>query len=168
MPRKLHPSEAASLWSCILLKQHLSEAASLWSVIPLKLQPAEAASHWRSISNSLYFEVFSNNRFVLPLQEAVSGVVVIQSTGQLPHQGITLTMEGAVNLQLSAKSVGLFEAFYNSLKVQDMGRSRNSYGGGGISLRLVAPNGWVTQRREGVSSQTKVPVTWGWNHGPFL
>ena len=25
-------------------------------------------------------------------------------------------MEGSVNLQLSAKSVGLFEAFYNSLK----------------------------------------------------
>ena len=26
-------------------------------------------------------------------------------------------MEGSVNLQLSAKSVGVFEAFYNSLKV---------------------------------------------------
>ena len=42
---------------------------------------------------------------------------MIQSKGELPHQGLTLTMEGSVNLQLSAKSVGVFEAFYNSLKV---------------------------------------------------
>ncbi|KPP74268.1 Down syndrome critical region protein 3-like [Scleropages formosus] len=32
------------------------------------------------------------------------------------HQGISLTMEGLVNLQLSSKSVGVFEAFYNSVK----------------------------------------------------
>ena len=47
----------------------------------------------------------------------MSGVVVVQSKGELAHQGLTLTMEGSVNLQLSAKSVGVFEAFYNSLKV---------------------------------------------------
>lgn len=32
------------------------------------------------------------------------------------HNGITLIIEGTVNMQLSAKSVGLFEAFYNSVK----------------------------------------------------
>jgi len=47
----------------------------------------------------------------------VSGVVVIQSRGELGHNGLTLTVDGSVNLQLSAKSVGMFEAFYNSLKV---------------------------------------------------
>ena len=47
----------------------------------------------------------------------MSGLVVIHSQGALPHQGITLVMEGSVNLQLSSKSVGLFEAFYNSIKV---------------------------------------------------
>lgn len=47
----------------------------------------------------------------------MAGVVVVQSKGELAHQGVTLTMEGSVNLQLSAKSVGVFEAFYNSLKV---------------------------------------------------
>ena len=47
----------------------------------------------------------------------MSGVVVVTSKGDLAHQGVTLVMEGAVNLQLSAKSVGVFEAFYNSLKV---------------------------------------------------
>lgn len=35
------------------------------------------------------------------------------------HHGIFLSMEGLVNLQLSSKSVGVFEAFYNSVKVKD-------------------------------------------------
>uniref|UniRef100_A0A4W3H7S5 Vacuolar protein sorting-associated protein 26C n=1 Tax=Callorhinchus milii TaxID=7868 RepID=A0A4W3H7S5_CALMI len=48
--------------------------------------------------------------------ETLSGVVIISSKETVPHQGITLTMEGVVNLQLSAKSVGVFEAFYNSVK----------------------------------------------------
>ncbi|XP_069492190.1 vacuolar protein sorting-associated protein 26C isoform X4 [Ambystoma mexicanum] len=38
------------------------------------------------------------------------------SKDTVQHQGISLTMEGSVNLQLSAKSVGVFEAFYNSVK----------------------------------------------------
>lgn len=41
---------------------------------------------------------------------------MIESKGSLSHQGIQLVMEGNTTLQLSAKSVGLFEAFYNSLK----------------------------------------------------
>ncbi|CAH1797418.1 unnamed protein product [Owenia fusiformis] len=48
--------------------------------------------------------------------EVVSGVVVVHSKDTLHHQGITLLCDGSVSLQLSAKSVGLFEAFYNSLK----------------------------------------------------
>jgi len=47
----------------------------------------------------------------------VTGVVVVHSRGDLAHNGLTLTVDGSVNLQLSAKSVGMFEAFYNSLKV---------------------------------------------------
>lgn len=45
-------------------------------------------------------------------------MVVISSKDSMQHQGVALTMEGAVNLQLSAKSVGVFEAFYNSVKVR--------------------------------------------------
>ncbi|XP_069492189.1 vacuolar protein sorting-associated protein 26C isoform X3 [Ambystoma mexicanum] len=59
-------------------------------------------------------------------QEVLSGVVVIMSKDTVQHQGISLTMEGSVNLQLSAKSVGVFEAFYNSVKYTlrcDMRRS---------------------------------------------
>lgn len=46
----------------------------------------------------------------------MSGVVVVSNKGGMSHNGIKLTVDGEVTLQLSAKSVGLFEAFYNSLK----------------------------------------------------
>nr|XP_025843661.1 Down syndrome critical region protein 3 [Vulpes vulpes] len=49
-------------------------------------------------------------------QEVLSGVVVISGKDSIQHQGVSLTVEGSVNLQLSAKSVGVFEAFYNSVK----------------------------------------------------
>jgi len=48
--------------------------------------------------------------------EVVYGYVVVTSKGPLSHSGVTLVMDGSVQLQLSAKSVGLFEAFYNSIK----------------------------------------------------
>ncbi|XP_046873100.1 vacuolar protein sorting-associated protein 26C isoform X2 [Hypomesus transpacificus] len=48
--------------------------------------------------------------------EVLAGVVVLVSKEAVQHQGISLTMEGLVNLQLSSKSVGVFEAFYNSVK----------------------------------------------------
>lgn len=46
----------------------------------------------------------------------VSGLVVIQSPSDFKHDGITLVAEGTVNLQLSAKNVGILEAFYQSVK----------------------------------------------------
>lgn len=51
------------------------------------------------------------------VQEAVTGVIVLVCKEPLQHHGISLSMEGLVNLQLSSKSVGVFEAFYNSVKV---------------------------------------------------
>lgn len=48
--------------------------------------------------------------------DTVKGFMVVTTKDTLSHNGATLTMEGIVNLQLSAKSVGMFEAFYNSLK----------------------------------------------------
>jgi len=48
--------------------------------------------------------------------ELVTGVVAVTTKGKLSHAGVTLLMEGSVQLQLSAKSIGLFEAFYNSIK----------------------------------------------------
>ncbi|KAJ8975506.1 hypothetical protein NQ317_010621 [Molorchus minor] len=48
--------------------------------------------------------------------ENVSGIIVISSNNDFKHEGITLTMEGSVNLQISSKNVGIIEAFYNSVK----------------------------------------------------
>jgi len=48
--------------------------------------------------------------------EIVSGFVVINSNKKLSHNGIKLTMDGIVELQLSARSVGMWEAFNNALK----------------------------------------------------
>uniref|UniRef100_G3QCH0 Vacuolar protein sorting-associated protein 26C n=1 Tax=Gasterosteus aculeatus aculeatus TaxID=481459 RepID=G3QCH0_GASAC len=48
--------------------------------------------------------------------ESVAGVVLLVCKEAVQHHGITLNMEGLVNLQLSSKSVGVFEAFYNSVK----------------------------------------------------
>lgn len=50
-------------------------------------------------------------------QENITGIIQIVANSDFKHDGITLTMEGAVNLQLSSKNVGIFEAFYNSVKV---------------------------------------------------
>ena len=48
--------------------------------------------------------------------ETIKGVVYVNSKGELSHNGLSLTVDGTVKLQLSARSVGRFEAFYNSLK----------------------------------------------------
>ena len=48
--------------------------------------------------------------------EELSGVVIVNSRSELTHYGVTLTFEATANLQVSAKTVGLFEAFYSSLK----------------------------------------------------
>jgi len=55
--------------------------------------------------------------------EKVTGAVIVRSPGAtVSHNGIKLAVEGAATLQLSARSVGLFEAFYSSLKpIQLMG-----------------------------------------------
>ena len=41
---------------------------------------------------------------------------MIQRSGSMSHSGITMKVEGVIKLQLSARSVGLFEAFYSSIK----------------------------------------------------
>lgn len=46
----------------------------------------------------------------------VSGIITISSPSDFKHEGISLTMEGSVNLQISSKNTGILEAFYNSVK----------------------------------------------------
>ncbi|GBN73674.1 Down syndrome critical region protein 3, partial [Araneus ventricosus] len=49
-------------------------------------------------------------------EEIIVGYVVVESKSEVKHEGITLTMEGNVTMQLSAKNVGILEAFYSSAK----------------------------------------------------
>ena len=47
----------------------------------------------------------------------MKGMVVINTPhSTMSHSGVTLKVEGTLKLQLSARSVGLFEAFYSSIK----------------------------------------------------
>ena len=49
--------------------------------------------------------------------QILKGVAIVNGRGTpLQHEGISLVAEGSAALQLSAKSVGLFEAFYSSIK----------------------------------------------------
>lgn len=56
------------------------------------------------------------NVHLLLMQEVVSGVVVVDSRSDTRHDGITLTIEGMVNLQLSPRSAGILESIVNSSK----------------------------------------------------
>eukprot|EP01147_Barroeca_monosierra_P001277 gene1277-4484_t len=66
---------------------------------------------YQSYGNFSNLITFSHIRY----QELLRGNLVIESTG-ISYTGISVFFEGAVSLQLSAKNVGIFEAFYNSIK----------------------------------------------------
>jgi len=48
--------------------------------------------------------------------DLLHGSIVVSSKGSMSHNGISIHLDGEAVLQLSSKSVGVFEAFYNSLK----------------------------------------------------
>lgn len=51
-------------------------------------------------------------------KENVTGIIILSTNSDIKHDGISLTMDGAVNLQVSSKNVGILEAFYNAIKVE--------------------------------------------------
>lgn len=50
-------------------------------------------------------------------KESISGIVAISCSTETRHEGINLTVDGIVNLELSSKCIGQYESFYNSVKV---------------------------------------------------
>merc|ERR1719189_2571550 len=56
-----------------------------------------------------YDRVYSPN-------DTVTGCVIVNAPNGTGHTGIKMLVEGAVTLQLSPRSVGIFEALYNSIK----------------------------------------------------
>ncbi len=69
------------------------------------------------VGMSLQLRLKRSDRVYRP-GETVSGMVVCTSERGSPmgHNGITLKVTGTVSMQLSPKNVGLFEAFYASIK----------------------------------------------------
>lgn len=64
---------------------------------------------------SLEIKLSRYNR-VYQLGDKVEGEVVVTTKGGLSHNGLVLSAVGQVTMQLSPNSVGLFDAFSNSLK----------------------------------------------------
>ena len=54
------------------------------------------------------------------MQENLTGLIVVDCKNDSKHDGIFLSVEATVNMQLSSKNVGLFEAFYNSARVRNL------------------------------------------------
>lgn len=48
--------------------------------------------------------------------EVISGLVIVESSTEVKHEGLALHMEGSVNLQQSTKNIGILDAFTNSIK----------------------------------------------------
>ncbi|RLN92240.1 hypothetical protein BBJ28_00022712, partial [Nothophytophthora sp. Chile5] len=53
-------------------------------------------------------------------QEIVQGQVIISSPKGFSHQGLAMKVEGSARLQLSTKSAGLFDAFYNTVAPMEL------------------------------------------------
>lgn len=56
-------------------------------------------------------------------QSKLSGVIIVDAESDLSHAGVSLVAEGCVKPQLSSRSVGIFEAFYSSIKPMTVLRS---------------------------------------------
>ncbi|RDD36722.1 Down syndrome critical region protein 3 [Trichoplax sp. H2] len=90
--------------------------------------------------------------------ENIKGNIAISSKGDLSHNGITLFVEGNVNLHLSAKSVGMFEAFYNSVKpIQLINYSVELAGPGKLYQNAVEKVKVVTLRDSGTFYKLEFP-----------
>ncbi|XP_050431036.1 vacuolar protein sorting-associated protein 26C [Adelges cooleyi] len=48
--------------------------------------------------------------------ETICGILSIHSPTEIKHEGIFLSIEGVVDLQISTQNIGTFDAFYNAVK----------------------------------------------------
>lgn len=73
--------------------------------------------HNSLISQVVIFIVRYVFEFDLIIQDTISGIICIESPTDVKHEGVLMTIEGTVDLQISTQNVGAFDAFYNSVKV---------------------------------------------------
>jgi|EP00161_Ancyromonas_sigmoides_P018677 hypothetical protein len=116
---------------------------------------------------SVEIKLKRHDRVYMP-GETVSGCVVVTSSGTMSHNGISLLVEGSVQLQLSAKSVGIFEAFYNQLQPIELVRTAIEISGSGklpagrTELPFEFPLEAVTGQKA-ISSYAGVYINVGYN-----
>ncbi|KAJ2945065.1 hypothetical protein O0L34_g9123 [Tuta absoluta] len=48
--------------------------------------------------------------------DTIAGVVVVESSGEARHDGLSLVLDGSVSLQFSAKNTGILDAFSSNIK----------------------------------------------------
>lgn len=87
------------------------------------------------------------------LKDDLTGVVVFESKSESRHEGISITIEANVNMQLSSKNVGIFEAFYNSVKVFVLNKFKLLVITHLMSYQLKAGPTYQLQRRDGPNRQ---------------
>eukprot|EP01129_Flabellula_baltica_P009817 TRINITY_DN4081_c0_g1_i1.p1 TRINITY_DN4081_c0_g1~~TRINITY_DN4081_c0_g1_i1.p1 ORF type:complete len:293 (-),score=60.18 TRINITY_DN4081_c0_g1_i1:19-897(-) len=97
---------------------------------------------------SIEIELFRANKIYRP-GDVVQGVIVVTSRSGLSHNGITITLTGAVELTVSARSVGLFDAFYNSLKPVPLVDLSSSIEGGKVKGSVEYPFEFILQPLSG-------------------
>lgn len=91
--------------------------------LDIKLRKVDKIYHVGvNINHAPSIKQFITNFYLL--KENISGLIVLETNSDLKHDGITLTMEGSVNLQVSSKNVGILEAFYNAIKVAFLKRAK--------------------------------------------
>ncbi|KAL1500475.1 hypothetical protein AB1Y20_013132 [Prymnesium parvum] len=89
-----------------------------WHAPPrLPHAPNECLTH---LYRSIDIRLGRMDRVYRPGDKVVGTAVVIVRGSSLSHDGIALSADGSASLQLSAKSVGLFEAFYSTIKPQKL------------------------------------------------
>ena len=83
----------------------------------IKLKRPNKIYH-EGVSISLIVDDLETERlFDFPFQDDLTGAIIFDCRSETKHEGISLTVEGSVNMQLSSKNVGIFDAFYNSIRV---------------------------------------------------
>ena len=86
--------------------------------IRLKRTSKEFAEGVRTLEYIFIIRIKNFNfQFYKYKKDIIAGDIIINSSTPAVHSGIYLTLDGMVNINLSTKNVGVFEAFYNSAKV---------------------------------------------------
>lgn len=120
------------VWQARVLHYFVSIKVVMAIILDIILKRSNKLYH-EGVSNNDYYEhSFKHNslecrvvivivgyvfKFDRVIQDTLSGIICIESPTDVKHEGVLMTIEGTVDLQISTQNVGAFDAFYNSVKV---------------------------------------------------